>query len=286
VTPTPHPQSSAQSFLESCSDSHGPQAGDGGEPRWRRAWDLVGLPAAGGGVLLGVWWAGTAAFGIRPFFVPKPPEVLDAFARLPGHLLRQAGHTLTETMIGFGLAAAAGMGLAVVLTSWPLLQRAMMPWVVAANAVPKVAVAPLLVVWLGFGIQPKVALVVLICFFPVVVSTMAGLTCTPTELGELARSLSASGWQTFVKVRLPWALPQIFVGLKVAISLALVGAVVGEIQTPDRGLGAVILSAGTSADTPLAFAAIALLAVLGIGLFYLVAGLERLLLPWAAEISG
>jgi NitT/TauT family transport system permease protein len=127
---------------------------------------------------------------------------------------------------------------------------------------------------------------VLICFFPIVVSTMAGLTATPADLGELATSLSATGWQRFVKVRMPWALPQIFVGLKVTILLALVGAVVGENATPNRGLGAVIAAAGSSADTPLAFAALAMLCMMGIGLFYLVVGTEQLLLPWAREIAS
>jgi NitT/TauT family transport system permease protein len=268
------------------SPRHEPDAGRHPRVSWPRAWDAIGLPAVGGLAIVGLWWLATVVFGIRSFFVPRPPEVVGAFLRLPGHLLTHAGYTLAETLLGFGAAALGGMSLAVLLTAWRVLERATMPWVVAVNAVPKVALAPLLVVWLGFGMRPKVVLVVLICFFPVVVSTMAGLTSTPTELTELARSLSASGWQAFVKVRLPWALPQIFVGLKVAISLALVGAVVGEIQNPDHGLGAVILSAGTSADTPLAFAAIGLLGLLGVGLFYLVAGVERTLLPWARETTG
>jgi NitT/TauT family transport system permease protein len=152
--------------------------------------------------------------------------------------------------------------------------------------VPKVALAPLLVVWLGFGPQPKILMVILICFFPVVVATMAGLTSTPTELGDLVRSLSASWLQTYVKVRLPWALPQIFVGLKVAISLAVIGAVVAEISSPQHGLGAVIVLSGSSVDTPLAFAAITLLALMSVALFYLVVVIERLLLPWAKEIAG
>jgi NitT/TauT family transport system permease protein len=254
--------------------------------RWSRAWNLVGLPSVGGVGLVGLWWSATVVFGIRPLLVPAPPQVLDAFGRLPSHLLRQTGYTLAETMVGFTVAAVGGTVLAVLLTGSQVVQRAIMPWVVAVNAVPKVALTPLLVVWLGFGMRPKVALVILICFFPVVVSTMAGLSSTPADLAELARSLSASGWHTFIKIRLPWALPQVVVGLKVAISLALVGAVVGEIQNPDHGLGAVILSAGTSADTPLAYAAIALLGALGLGLFYLIVVLERTLLPWARETTG
>jgi NitT/TauT family transport system permease protein len=253
---------------------------------WSRGWDTAGLPAVGGIVIVGLWWLATIVFRIRTFFVPGPPDVVDAFFRLPEHLLQQAGYTLAETVIGFALAAVGGMIVALALTAWRVIERATMPWVVAINAVPKVALAPLLLVWLGFGMQPKIVMVILICFFPVVVSTMAGLTSTPTDLGELAHSLSASGWQTFVKVRLPWALPQIFVGLKVAISLAIVGAVVGEISNPDHGLGSVIQAAGTAADTPLAFAAIAVLGILGIGLYYLVVGLERILLPWAHEIAS
>jgi NitT/TauT family transport system permease protein len=114
---------------------------------------------------------------------------------------------------------------------------------------------------------------------------MAGLTSTPSDLRELARSLSASWWQTFVKVRLSWALPQVFVGLKVATPLAIIGAVIGEVVNPDRGLGSVIVGSGASSDTPLAFAALVLLALGGVVLFYLVAAVERVLVPWARAIS-
>jgi NitT/TauT family transport system permease protein len=172
------------------------------------------------------------------------------------------------------------------LTAWKAVERATFPLLVALNSIPKVAVAPLLVVWLGYGPKPKIVLVVLICFFPIVVSTVAGLTSTPADLGELARSLSASWWQGYVKVRLPWALPQVFVGLKLGISLAVIGAVVAEISSPNQGLGAVIVLSGSSLDTPLAFAAIVLLALLSIVLFYLIVALERLLLPWARAISA
>jgi NitT/TauT family transport system permease protein len=115
---------------------------------------------------------------------------------------------------------------------------------------------------------------------------MAGITSTPAEMGELSRSLSASAWQAYLKIRLPWALPQVFVGLKVAISLAVIGAVVAEISNPSGGLGAVIVLSGMSFDTPLAFAAIVLLALLSTTLFYLVVALERLMVPWARAISA
>src|SRR5262249_10745701 len=141
------------------------------------------------------------------------------------------------------------------------------------------------VVWLGFGDAPKIVMVALISFFPIVVATMAGLTSTPTDLRELSRSLSASWAQTYLKFRLPWAIPQIFTGLKVGITLAVIGAVVSEIASPQHGLGAVVLLSGQSLDTPLAFSAITLLALMSVALFYLVVGVERLLLPWAKEIA-
>ncbi|WP_221326899.1 ABC transporter permease [Actinoplanes sp. L3-i22] len=233
-----------------------------------------------------LWWGATAVFGIRPLFLPAPPDIVAAFRAQPAYLLREAGATLAVTVAGFALAVLAGLLVAVTLTASRTLERATLPVLVALNSVPKVAVAPLLVVWLGFGNQPKIVLVLLICVFPIVVATMAGLTSTPAELAELGRSLSAPGWQTYVKIRLPWALPQMFTGLKVAVSLAVIGAVVAEISQPGGGLGAVIVLSGMSFDTPLAFAAIVLLALLSTVLFYLVVALERLLVPWARAISG
>ncbi|MBE1487359.1 ABC transporter permease [Plantactinospora soyae] len=251
-----------------------------------RAWANVGLPVLGAVIAVGLWWLVAELFDISSFFLPSPPDVVSAFLRLPGYLLRETWVTFLETVIGFGIAAAGGLVVAILLAASWVVERMTMPLMAAINSVPKVALAPLLLVWIGFGPEPKIVMVVLVCFFPIVVSAMAGLTSTPNDLRELARSLSASWWQTFVKVRLSWALPQIFVGLKVATSLAIIGAIIGEVVNPDRGLGSVIVSSGTSADTPLAFAALTLLALMGAGLFYLMVGLERLLVPWARAISS
>jgi NitT/TauT family transport system permease protein len=249
-------------------------------------WSNAGLPLLGAVLAIALWWLATEAFRIDPFFLPAPPDVVDAFLRLPDYLLGETWVTLLETITGFGIATAGGLVLAVVLAASRTVERMTLPLIAGINAVPKVALAPLLLVWIGFGPQPKIIMVVLLCFFPIMVSTMAGLTSTPADLGELANSLSASWWQTFMKVRLPWALPQVFVGLKVATSLAIIGAIIGEVIQPDRGLGSVVVSSGQSADTPLAFAALTLLAALGAVLFYLMAALERLLVPWARAISA
>jgi NitT/TauT family transport system permease protein len=244
------------------------------------------LPLLGAGVAVAVWWLVTVIFDIGPFFLPAPPDVVASFLDQPAYLLRESWVTLYETLAGFGIATAAGLVVAVVLAAVRAIERATLPLFVALNSVPKVALAPLLVVWLGFGPRPKIVMVVLICFFPIVVATMAGLTSTPVELADLGRSLSASWWQMFVKVRMRWALPQVFVGLKVAITLAVVGAIVAEIANPGQGLGSVIVLSGSSADTPLAFASITLLALISVALFYTIVALERVLLPWARSITG
>jgi NitT/TauT family transport system permease protein len=262
----------------------GPSDGDHGRPSRRVFWTF-GVPALGGLISIGLWWSITAFFHIRPYFVPSPLDIAVSFRNSAGYLLEELAVTLMETLVGFAVGAVAGLVISVVLTASRTIERATLPTLVALNSVPKVAIAPLLTVWLGFGFEPKVLMVVLICFFPVVVSTMSGLTSTPSELIELASSLSANWWQTYVKVRLRWALPQIFVGMKLATSLAVIGAVVAEISSPQHGLGAVIVLSGSSSDTPLAFAAITLLALLSVALFYLVVGLERWLLPWARAIS-
>jgi NitT/TauT family transport system permease protein len=240
----------------------------------------------GAGIAIGLWWAATVVFHIRELFLPAPPDILAAFWKQPEYLLQESWATLWKTVVGFLIAATAGLLTAMLLSMSQLIERATLPMLVALNSLPKVAIAPLLMVWLGFGWEPKVVMVLMICFFPVVVSAMAGLTSTPSDLGELTRSMSASWWRSYFKVRLPWALPQIFVGLKVAITLALIGAVVAEINNPGTGLGAVVVLSGTQFNTPLAFAAITLLALMSVFLFYSISALERLLLPWAKAISA
>ena len=241
---------------------------------------VIGLAAA-----IGLWWAAVALFDIQPLFLPAPPDIVDAFVRQGPYLAQQAGLTVGHTLAGFGIASGLGLAVAIALAAFPTVREAVLPLLVAAQAVPKVAFAPLLIVWLGFGAPSKVAMVALLSFFPVVVAALAGLTATPAELADLARSLSATRWQAFRKIRIPYALPQIFTGLKLAMSLALIGAVVAQITTPNAGLGAVIVRSGQSADTPLAFAAITLLAALGIAGFYTLVGIEKIIIPWASATT-
>ncbi|MEV7628789.1 ABC transporter permease [Actinoplanes sp. NPDC089786] len=243
------------------------------------------LPVAACTAGIAGWWAATVVFDIPSLFLPDPVQVAQAGRAMPGYLAGQAWVTLREVMVGFALAVATGLATAALLAVWRPVERALMPPLIALNAVPKVAVAPLLILWLGFGPEPKIALVWLVCVFPILLSALAGLTSTPAELAELARSLTAGRWRTFTTIRLPYALPQVFTGLKLSIQLAVVGAVVAEVTSPNEGLGALIVTSAAQTDTPLAFAAITVLAALNVALFYMVAVGERLLLPWAKAES-
>ena len=243
----------------------------------------VALPLATLLLLIALWELATIAFDVDAFIVPSPTDIARALeesrATLPGH----AWATLWETLLGFALSVAVGVPLAVLIVYSRFLERTIYPILLALQAVPKVAIAPVLVLWMGFGIGPKIVVIFLIAVFPIVISTATGLRSTPPEFLDLARSLSASQWQTFRRIRFPGALAQIFVGLKVAISLAVIGAVIGEFVGADEGLGYVIVISGGNVNTALAFAAMVLLSLISIVLFYALVALERLLVPWADQ---
>jgi NitT/TauT family transport system permease protein len=247
---------------------------------------IPALPMLGLVVAIGGWWLATALFAIPEVVLPPPQKVLSAFLTLPGHLLAQTWATTLETLVGFGLSMVAGVLIGVAIASSRVVERMFSPLLVAFNAVPKVALAPLLVAGLGFGQKPILVMIFMVCFFPIVLSTATGLTTTPADLAELVRSLDASRWQAFAKVRLPAALPQIFVGLKVAMPLAMIGAVIGEFQAGEGGLGTVIVETSGMGDSATAFAAIVLLALASIVLYYALVAVERRLLPWVRETTS
>lgn len=247
----------------------------------------VGLPIAGVVATVLIWHVATTALQVRSFLFPAPYPVAQWLWNNTDVWLEHGRITVYETLAGFGLGAAAGLVTAVVLLASPHVERALLPLVISLNAIPKVALAPLFVVWFGLeGHTSKIALAASICFFPVMISTMAGLSATPAELGELARSLSAPRWKAFLKVRVPWALPQVFVGLKLGMTLAVIGAVVAEMTRPSGGLGTLIYFAGQNAATTTIFAAVVALMVISITLFYTVVVAERLLLPWARATTA
>jgi NitT/TauT family transport system permease protein len=255
------------------------------EPRRRTvsavAWPLLGLALA-----IGVWWAAVVVLDVQTIVLPAPPDVVTAYLALQGELLKQTWSTTVATLLGFGISVAVGVLLGVAIAAWRPFERMFQPLLVAFNAVPKVALAPLMLIWFGYGRTPVLAMAFMVCFFPIVLSTASGLTSTPADLAELVRSMDASRLQTFARVRLPAALPQIFVGLKVAMPLAVIGVVVGEMQYGESGLGMIIVQTSGQADTPTAFASISLLALVSIVLYYALVVIERLLLPWVRATTS
>jgi NitT/TauT family transport system permease protein len=241
------------------------------------------LPVVGLIGAVALWWLATIVFSIEKFMLPTPGDVLSTFLDQPGYLLKQTGVSFLETISGFLAAIVLGIPVALLIVRSTILERLIYPLLLGINAIPKIAIAPLLVIWMGFGVVPKVVMVLLVCFFPIVISTASGMKSTPAELVELLRSLNASRTQEYFKLRLRYAMPQIFTGLKVAISLAVIGSVIAEFVAAEQGLGYVITTSGASADTALAFAGITLLSIMSIALFYGLVALEHLLLPWAQE---
>jgi NitT/TauT family transport system permease protein len=234
---------------------------------------LVGL------VLL--WEVLVRHFHVPGWLLPAPSAIAQAMVEWRADLALHTAMTLYETLIGFALAIAISIPLAVIIVYSPLLQNTIYPILLAMQSTPKVAIAPLLALWIGFGAAPKIIVVFLVCFFPIIVATASGLSAVPASLIDLIRSLSASPIQTFIKIRFPTAMPHIFVGLKIAITFAVVGAVIGEFVGSENGLGYLILISTSQSRTPLAFGALVLLTVMSIVLYYGVALAERVVVPWA-----
>lgn len=237
-------------------------------------------------VLVGVfllWEAGVRAFKVKPIILPPPSAVFADLFAAPAWYLGHAWTTLTVTLAGFVLAVLVGVLLAVLIVESRLLEKSIYALIVAMNSVPKVAVAPLFVIWLGTDAEPKVAIAFLIAVFAIVIDAVLGLKSVPPDILDLARSLRGGRLATLWRIRFPCALPSLFAGMKVAIGLALVGAIVGEFVSSQRGLGYVILSAQGMFDTARVFAAILVLAAMGVALFWLIAWLERLAIPWHAS---
>lgn len=217
---------------------------------------------------------------VRPIMLPPPSTVFVELWAERGWYLDHAWYTLLTTLAGFALAVIFGVAIAVLLVSSRWFESAVYPLIIAMNSVPKVAIAPLFVIWLGTGAEPKISIAFLIAVFAIIVDTVHGLRSVPNDVLDLGRVLKGSSLDFFFKVQLPSALPSILTGMKVAISLALIGAIVGEFVASQRGLGYVILSAQGTFDTPRVFAAIIVLVIMGIALFGLLAWLERAATPW------
>ncbi|MCW5261610.1 ABC transporter permease [Verminephrobacter eiseniae] len=234
-------------------------------------------------LLLALWDLVIRLFEIPAYLIPPPWEVVKQFVAEWPRLLSESWKTTLATLGGFGLTIVIGIPIAMLIAYSRLVESYVYPLLVFSQSIPKVAIAPLFVVWFGFGILPKVISAFLLGFFPVVVSTVMGFKSVEPDMLDLARSMGASRLQTFFKISLPQALPAIFSGLKVSVTLAVVGAVVGEFVGANSGIGYVLQVANGNFDLPLMFAALVVLSSIGVVLFVAVDLIERSMIPWHAS---
>jgi NitT/TauT family transport system permease protein len=235
-------------------------------------------------VLVVVWQLIVSVVKPAEYLLPSPRAVVEELVLRRSLLLMHAWVTTQEMLLGFALSVVISIPMGLAIATWRPLERSVYPLLVISQAVPKVAIAPLLLVWLGFGLTPKIFVAVLIAFFPIVISTVTGLKSVPHEMTQLSRSMGLSTLAAFWKIRFPYALPHVFAGLKVGITLAVVGAVVGEFVGADKGLGYLLLFTLGRLNTRLMFADLVVLVLLGVVSFWLVQLLERKVLPWHVSV--
>lgn len=234
-------------------------------------------------VLAAVWELAVFGLAVPKWILPAPSAIWQAFWDTRSLMGAHVGQTMLEVAIGIGVALTTGVAVAAVLDFSPWLRRAVYPLLVISQTVPILALAPLLIIWFGFGIAPKVIVVTLFCFFPIAINTSDGLTSTEPELIDLFRSMGATWPQIWIKVRLPAAAPYFFSGLKIAATYSVAGAVVGEWVGAKQGLGIFLLRSSAAFQTAQVFSAIVITSLLSILLFLTVLVVERGLMPWYFE---
>ncbi|HVF77623.1 MAG TPA: ABC transporter permease [Solirubrobacteraceae bacterium] len=236
--------------------------------------------------LIGAWEAYAQLSGVEEILLPAPSAVLTALVE--DRALLWSNFTVTASEMGLGMLVAVVLGLACAVSIHfsAVLRRALYPLLVGSQTIPIVLVAPLLVAWWGFGLVPKLAIVALVCFFPIVVPTLDALDRVDADLRKLMRTFGASRWQTFRMVEAPAALPGVLTGAKLSVAVAAIAAVLAELAGSDSGLGNLMLKAIPQFETARAFAAVLILSVFAVVLFWLLALVERRLLPWAHQPRG
>lgn len=229
---------------------------------------------------LAVWQISVDYFKLPLWFIPSPVAVMKAFWRTRDLLWLHTLTTIWETTIGFVLSIALGLVAGLVMVLSPMAKRLFYPLLIVSQTVPLIAVAPLLILWLGYGLLPKILTVVIVCFFPITVSLIEGLEVSDADLLNLLKSMGASRWQILYMIRWPNALPSFFAGLKIAATYSVMGAVIGEWLGASSGLGVYLTRSSHSFRTDQVFAAIVAITLLSLIYFALIAGIRRLVLPW------
>ena len=248
-------------------------------PSFERMRGVV-LPVAFAASLLLLWQVSTVAFSVPRVILPAPTDIFAALLANAGELWRQSIPTVRDTLLGFALATVLGVGLAGLLTFSRLLRDAIYPLIVVIQLVPKIAWTPLFIVWVGIGWQSRLTVATFIAFFPIFIAMMAGLEATDRSLVRLCRGLTATPWRTFWLVHLPASMPYLFSGLKIAITLAVIGVIVAEFISSSEGLGFLILKSAALLRTDLILAAIAVLCVIGLASYGLVHAGELAVRRW------
>jgi len=237
-------------------------------------------PAITAIIIFVIWEAVTRAGWVSSLILPAPSAIIATSFENFSLLMQMSGTTMAEFLLGFGMSVAIGLPLGALVVYSKPIELAIYPLLVAFQTLPKAAIAPIFIVWLGTGITSKVLIAFAIAFFPIVIDTVVGLRSAQPETIHLVRSMGGSPLQVFWYVRFPNALPAIFAGLKVASTLAVVGAIVGEFVSSDRGLGYLVLVANGELKTSLVFACVLMLTILGMGFYFLVEQLEALVVRW------
>jgi ABC-type nitrate/sulfonate/bicarbonate transport system permease component len=233
-----------------------------------------------------IWEVYARLSGVSPFVLPAPSRVLESLWEFRDQAIRHALPTIVETLVGFAVSIAAAVGAAVLMDRLPIVRRAFAPLMIGSQTIPIVAIAPLIVVWFGFGLAPKILVVVLVTFFPITVALLDGFATTTADASDLMRSFGASTGQTFRKLRWPSGLPGLFTGLRISATYAVIAAVIAEYVGATDGLGIWMVLSQRSFRTDLVFAAILLTAVLSIALFAAVVAAERAVIPWYRASRG
>ncbi len=236
--------------------------------------------------MIALWQLFAMAFALPSFVLPRPLAVVEAMAKWTGPILTNAGHTLVSTLLGFVLAVAMGTVLGVAIGASRLIYRGLYPVLIGFNSVPKVAVVPVFVIWFGAGPIPAVLTAFLVSFFPIAVNVATGLATVEPELLDVLRALGARKRDILLKVGLPRSMPYFFASLKVAVTLAFVGAIISETVAGKNGIGYLMMAATANFDTPLVFAGLFVTSVMGIAMYGLFAVAERRLTGWANRDGG
>jgi NitT/TauT family transport system permease protein len=231
-------------------------------------------------LLFVAWEIAVRAAGIKEYLLPAPSRVWTEFWKRHDIVAGGAWVTAQEILAGYTLAVVVSIPLALAVAYSRFMEQAVYPVIVFLQIIPKIAIAPLFIIWFGFGFTPKLLLVFLLSFFPIVVSGIAGFKSADRDVMDFARTTGAGGLRMFLKINLPQALPHIFTGLKVGAALAATAAVVAEFVASDRGLGYLLLQYNGQLDTPMVFATIVILSLIGLTVYYAVEVIERIAIPW------